>query len=61
VKPNKYLGEDSHNNKNKNEKQRVKKEYVRRLRLILNTELSTKNEGSRGEVPGERKPVIKRW
>jgi hypothetical protein len=27
-----------------NEKERLKKEYVRRLRLILNTELSAKNK-----------------
>jgi hypothetical protein len=42
VKAYKYLGvEDSHNKEHKNGKEKLK-EYLRRLRLILNTELSTK-------------------
>jgi hypothetical protein len=41
----KYLGvEESHNIEHKNEKEKMTKEYVRRLRLILNTELSAKNK-----------------
>jgi hypothetical protein len=41
----KYLGtEDSHDVKHKNEKQKLKKEYLRRLRLVLDTELSAKNK-----------------
>jgi hypothetical protein len=40
-----YLGvEESHNMAHKMEKDRLKKEYVRRLRLILSTELSAKNK-----------------
>jgi hypothetical protein len=40
-----YLGvEENHNIEHKNEKEKLKKEYVRRLRLILNTELSAKKE-----------------
>jgi hypothetical protein len=35
--------EENHNIEYKNEKEKLKKEYVRRLRLILNTELSAKN------------------
>ena len=30
--------EESHNKEDKNEKERLKKEYVRRLRLVLETE-----------------------
>jgi hypothetical protein len=46
MKAYKYLGvEDNHRNTEyKNEKEKLKKEYVRRLRLILNTELSAKNK-----------------
>jgi hypothetical protein len=41
----KYLGvEENHNIEHKNEKEKLKKEYVRRLRLILNTGLSAKNK-----------------
>jgi hypothetical protein len=41
----KYLGiEDSHGIEHKNEKQKLKKEYLRRLRLVLDTELSAKNK-----------------
>jgi hypothetical protein len=41
----KYLGvEENHNIEHKNEKEKLKKKYVRRLRLILNTELSAKNK-----------------
>jgi hypothetical protein len=41
----KYLGvEKSHNIKHKKEKDSLKKEYIRRLRLILSTELSAKNK-----------------
>jgi hypothetical protein len=39
----KYLGVDeNHNIEHKNEREKLKKEYVRRLRFILNTELSAK-------------------
>ena len=41
----KYLYiEDSHDIQHKNEKEKLKKEYFRRLRLVLGTELSTKNK-----------------
>jgi hypothetical protein len=41
----KYLGvAENHNIEHKNEKEKLKKEYVRRLRLILNTELRAKNK-----------------
>jgi hypothetical protein len=44
IKAYKYLGvEENHNVEHKNEKEKLKKENVRRLRLILNTELSAKN------------------
>jgi hypothetical protein len=44
MKAYKYLGaEESHNIEHKKEKDRLK-EYVRRLRLILSTELSAKNK-----------------
>jgi hypothetical protein len=40
----KYFGvEESRNIEHKKEKDRLKKEYIRRLRLILSTELSAKN------------------
>jgi hypothetical protein len=32
------------NNKHKNEEEKLKKEYLRRLRLVLGTELSAKNK-----------------
>jgi hypothetical protein len=45
VKAYKYLGvEDSHNIEHKNEKENLKKEYVRKVRLILSTELSARNK-----------------
>jgi hypothetical protein len=41
----KYLGtEESHNIEHKNEKERLMKEYLRRLRSVLDTELSAKNK-----------------
>jgi hypothetical protein len=41
----KYLGvENSHNIGHKKEKDRLKKEYIRRLRLILSTETSAKSK-----------------
>jgi hypothetical protein len=41
----KYLGvAENHSIEHKNEKEKLKKEYVRKLKLILNTELSTKNK-----------------
>jgi hypothetical protein len=44
MKAYKYLGVgESHNIEHKKEKDRLKKEYIRRLRLILSTELSAKN------------------
>jgi hypothetical protein len=43
VKAYKYLGaEENHNTEHKNEGKKLKKEFVRSLRLILNTELSAK-------------------
>jgi hypothetical protein len=44
-----YLGiEENHNIEHKKEKERLKKEYVRRLRLIMNTELRAKNKMQAG-------------
>ena len=44
-KPYKYLGiEESFDVQHKNEKEKLKKEYLRRLRLVLSTELSAKNK-----------------
>jgi hypothetical protein len=41
----KYLGiEEGYDIQQKNEKEKLKKEYLRRLRLVLGTELSTKNK-----------------
>jgi len=41
----KYLGiEENFDIKHKNEKEKLKKEYLRRLRLVLGTELSAKNK-----------------
>ena len=41
----KCLGiEESHDIEHKNEKEKLKKEYLRRLRLVLGTELSAKNK-----------------
>ena len=41
----KYLGiEESFDIQLKNEKEKLKKEYLRRLRLVLSTELSAKNK-----------------
>jgi len=41
----KYLGvEESFDVQHKNEKEKLKKEYLRRLRLVLCTELSAKNK-----------------
>ena len=41
----KYLGiEESFEVQHKNEKEKLKKEYLRRLRLVLGTELSAKNK-----------------
>ena len=40
-----YLGiEESFDIQHKNEKEQLKKEYLRRLRLVLGTELSAKNK-----------------
>ena len=40
-----YLGiEDRHDREHKNEKEKLKKEYLRRLRLVLGTDLSSKNK-----------------
>jgi hypothetical protein len=45
MKAYKYLGvEENHNIEHRNEKEKLKKESVRRLTLILNTELSAKNK-----------------
>jgi glutaredoxin len=44
-KASKYLGiEESFDIQHKNEKEKLKKEYLRRLRLVLGTELNAKNE-----------------
>ena len=41
----KYLGiEENFDIKHKNEKEKLKKEYLRRLRLVLSTELSAKKK-----------------
>ena len=41
----KYLGiEESFDIQHKNAKEKLKKEYLRRLRLVLGTELSSKNK-----------------
>jgi hypothetical protein len=41
----KYLGiEESHDIEHENEKEKLKKKYMRRLRLVLDTELSAKNK-----------------
>ena len=41
----KYLGiEESFDIQHKNEKEKLKKEYFRRLKLVLSTELSEKNK-----------------
>jgi hypothetical protein len=41
----KYLGiEENHDIEHKNEKENLKKEYLRRLRLVLETELHAKNK-----------------
>ena len=41
----KYLGiEENFDIQNKNEKEKLKKEYLRRLRLVSGAELSAKNE-----------------
>ena len=41
----KYLGiEESFDIQHKNEKEKLKKEYLRRLKLVLGTELSAKNK-----------------
>ena len=41
----KYLGiEENFDIQHKNEKEKLKKEYLRRLRLVLGTELSVKNK-----------------
>jgi hypothetical protein len=40
-----YLGiEDSHDTEHKNEKEKLKKEYLRRLRIVLDTELNARNK-----------------
>jgi hypothetical protein len=40
-----YLGmEESHNIEHKDEKEKLKKEYLRWLRLVLGTKLSAKNK-----------------
>jgi hypothetical protein len=45
MKAYKYLGvEENHNVEHKKEKELLMKEYVRRLRLILNTQLSARNK-----------------
>jgi hypothetical protein len=43
MKAYRYVGaEENHNTEHTNEKERLKEEYMRKLRLILNTELSAK-------------------
>jgi len=44
-KAHKYLGiEENFDIQHKNKKEKLKKEYLRRLRLVLGTELSAKNK-----------------
>jgi hypothetical protein len=38
------MNNNNNNKEQKNEKEKLKKEYVRRLRLILSTELSARNK-----------------
>jgi hypothetical protein len=57
----KYLGvEENHNVEHKNEKEKLKKDYVRRLRLILNTELSAKNK-MQSWIIGSTSTKIQLW
>jgi hypothetical protein len=45
MKAHNYLGvEENHNTEHKSETEKLKEEYVRRLRLILKTELSSNNK-----------------
>jgi hypothetical protein len=45
MKAYKYLGiEESYDIQHKNEEEKLKKEYLRRLSLVLGTELSAKNK-----------------
>jgi hypothetical protein len=45
MKAYKYLGvEENHNVEHKNDKKKLSKEHVRRLRLILRTQLSATNK-----------------
>jgi hypothetical protein len=61
MKAYKYLtvGEN-HNRGHKNEKERLKKEYIRRLTLISNTELSAKKNGSNWII-GSTSTKIQLW
>jgi hypothetical protein len=45
VKVYKYLdAAENHNTAHRNKKEELKKDYVRRLRFILNTDLNTRNK-----------------
>jgi hypothetical protein len=53
MKAYKYLGiAENHNIEHKNKKEKLKKEYVRRLRLILSTELSARKSNASNWIIG---------
>jgi ligand-binding sensor protein len=61
MKAYKYNGvEESHNIEHKKEKDRLKKEYIRRLRSILSTELSAKKNASNWII-GNTSTKIQLW
>ena len=58
----KYLGiEESFDIQHKNEKEKLKKEYLRRLRLVLGTELSAKNKIPSNWITGSTSTLIQFW
>jgi hypothetical protein len=62
MKAHKYLGvEKSHNIQHKKEKDRLKKEYIRRLRLILTTELSAKKLNVSNLITDNTSTTIQLW
>jgi hypothetical protein len=59
MKAYKYLGvEQNHNIELENEKEKFKKEYVRRLRLIFSTELSAKKQNASNWIIGSTSTKI---
>jgi hypothetical protein len=58
----KYLGvAENRNIDHKNEEEKLKKEYVRRLRLILSTELSAKKQSAINWMIGSTSTKIYLW